>query len=276
MPRQVASMVEAQGVRANLKRSDAEKRELGRVIQERLGFQETDVPDGDEGITAAVEPGKLQLLLNNLFRMRFVRGDTIVYRTHWLHLLVMIFLPTLFLTCTVLLWGARMVGIWPFLTIPLVSFIASVLFFVFSLWWLYQYVDWRNDIYVITPEQVLDINKKPLGREERRTAPLKNIQSIEFSRNGLLGILFNYGTVLIRVGDTLLTFDEVFSPSDVQRELFNRITESEHRESQAEIVRERERMTDFIEAYHHILNEGTPEKTIDTDHSITGRPEVSE
>ena len=43
------------------------------------------------------------------------------------------------------------------------------------LWWVYQYLDWRNDIFQVTPDQILDIDKKPFGSEERRAAPLENI-----------------------------------------------------------------------------------------------------
>ena len=91
-------------------------------------------------------------------------------------------------------------------------------------WWLYQYIDWHNDVYLITSDQVVDVNKKPLGHEDRQAAPLKNILGIEYKRLGIIGLLLNFGTVFIRVGDRQLTFDQVFNPSEVQRELFHRLT----------------------------------------------------
>ena len=57
-------------------------------------------------------------------------------------------------------------------------------------------MDWHNDIYLITPDQVVDVNKKPLGHEERQAAPLKNILGIEYKRLGIIGLLLNFGTVL--------------------------------------------------------------------------------
>jgi hypothetical protein len=30
-----------------------------------------------------------------------------------------------------------------------------------SIWWLYRYVDWRNDIYIVTLDSILDIERKP-------------------------------------------------------------------------------------------------------------------
>jgi hypothetical protein len=91
---------------------------------------------------------------------------------------------------------------------------------------------------MVTDEQILDVYRKPLAREERRVAPLRSIQSIEFERLGIIGLLLNFGTVYIRVGDTQLTFDQVFNPSEVQRELFNRIATREYRERLVEQKRE--------------------------------------
>jgi len=85
-------------------------------------------------------------------------------------------------------------------------FLGLILF----LWLLYDYVDWHNDIYQVTPDQILDIERKPFGTEDKKAAPLENILSIEYERIGFLGLLFNFGTVLIKVGTTTFTFDHVF------------------------------------------------------------------
>jgi hypothetical protein len=108
---------------------------------------------------------------------------------------------------------------------------------------------------VITDDQVLDVYKKPLGLEEKKAAPIKNIQAVEFSRKGIIGLLLNYGTVSIRVGDTLLTFDDVFNPAEVQRELFKRIADRDYKEKQASIASEQQRVLDLIEIYHQVVEE---------------------
>ena len=78
-----------------------------------------------------------------------------------------------------------------------------------GIWWLYQYVDWRNDIYVLTLDKIFDIERKPLTREDKREASLANILSLENARIGLTGLILNYGTVTINVGNEKLTFDYV-------------------------------------------------------------------
>ena len=40
---------------------------------------------------------------------------------------------------------------------------------VFFIWYLYQFLDWNNDIYQVTSDQVMDVKRTPLGREDRKT-----------------------------------------------------------------------------------------------------------
>ncbi len=108
---------------------------------------------------------------------------------------------------------------------------------------------------MISDDQVLDVYKKPLGREERQAAPLRNIQSIEFKRIGLLGLLLNYGTVYIRVGDANLTFDYVFNPADVQQELFRRIAERDYKDKRSAEEKELQRTLDLFQIYHRVAEE---------------------
>jgi hypothetical protein len=119
---------------------------------------------------------------------------------------------------------------------------------------LYEAVDWKNDVYIVSNEYLIDVNRKPLGLEQRKTAPLRTVQSVEFERVGLAGLLLNFGTVSIRVGETTLTFDHVYNPASVQRELFQRISEKERSLKKKAVEEDEQRLTDWIEVYHH-LNE---------------------
>jgi hypothetical protein len=118
------------------------------------------------------------------------------------------------------------------------------------LWWIYQYVDWRNDIFQVTPDQIIDIDKKPFGTEERRAAPLENILSTESERLGLTGYLFNYGTVYITVGGAHLDFEDVLDPTAVQADIDRRREARIARKRDAEAASERERMSDWLVAYY--------------------------
>jgi hypothetical protein len=140
-----------------------------------------------------------------MFHLRYEDGGTITYRTHWFILLKKVFWPSLILLGMFSLFAANVYS-----QFEVLSFLASCVtssFFglmVFA-WWFYQYLDWHNDTYLITPDQVVDVYKKPLGEEQRDAAPLKNILGIEYKRLGFIGLLLNYGTVYIRVGDRQLS-----------------------------------------------------------------------
>ena len=117
-------------------------------------------------------------------------------------------------------------------------------------WLIYRYIDWRDDVFQLTPTQVIDIDRKPFGRLSRRSAPLENILSIEYERRGIFQMLFNFGTVYITVGNTQLTFNEVSRPADVQQQIFARMGAYAEELRQREIDEERERITEWLKVYH--------------------------
>jgi hypothetical protein len=96
----------------------------------------------------------------------------------------------------------------------------------------------------------LDIERKPLSREDKKSAPLANILSLEHTRVGILGLLFNYGTVIINIGAVQFTFNDVYNPSQVQYEIFDRMNAQRQRKEEAEARKERERLVDNLATYH--------------------------
>jgi hypothetical protein len=132
---------------------------------------------------------------------------------------------------------------------PAMALIAMILLSCF-VWMTYQYADWRNDLFKITHDQIIDIDRKPLGKVRLRAAPLENVLSIEYERLGFWGFLFNFGTVYISVGNTRLTFDHVYQPSEVQQDIFYRMGERLETMRQFEIDAERERISEWIASYH--------------------------
>jgi hypothetical protein len=108
--------------------------------------------------------------------------------------------------------GLRMLG--------LLSVLILLLLF---LWWLYRFIDWRNDIYQVTDKFIFDIYRKPLGTESKQSAPLENILSMEHQRVGFLGYILNYGNVVINVGETRFIFMNVHRPC-VQQDIFTAST----------------------------------------------------
>jgi CRP-like cAMP-binding protein len=200
----------------------------------------------------------------NFFSVRFEDLSTITYRKHWVVLIEKVWLPSLIL---LVLFGwlgyeifhialnaipalLKNAGVDALLTVWLLLFIL-----VFS-WWYYQYLDWSNDIFQVTPDQILDINRKPLGQVTSDIASLDNILHLEYERRGILQIIFNYGNVYITIGGGKdMTFEDLFNPSAVQDDIERRRLERITKKEQASIKAERERMADWFAAYHHSSEE---------------------
>jgi hypothetical protein len=117
-------------------------------------------------------------------------------------------------------------------------------------WWVYQYIDWSNDIFQVTPDQILDIDRKPFGSEERRAAPLENILSTQAHRYGLAGYFLNFGTVEITVGGAHLDFVDVLDPVGVQADIDRRREARIKQKRDVEASAERDRMSDWLVAYY--------------------------
>lgn len=223
----------------------------------------------------------------NFFRVRFEDLSTITYRKHWVVLLEKTWIPSFIL---LVLFGwliyeivhisifaipalFRNSGVDALVAIWLLSF-----FIVFS-WWYYQYLDWSNDIFQVTPDQIMDINRKPLGQVTSDIASLDNILHLEYERRGFFQVIFNYGNVYITIGGGKdMTFEDLFNPSavqdDIERRRLDRITKKE----QDAIKAERERMADWFAAYHHSaaeLDQLTEENEPDKGTQTPG-PEVPE
>jgi hypothetical protein len=264
LPEQVASMIEEYWFRTKSATKQAETATMERAILTRIKGT-----TGGEVQKAAPAPqpqpsksqGLLRAWLENLFRIRVVEGEVVTYRKHWFILILKTWKPVGSLILLIVFTILRLQNHITFL--PLLSFIVLALLgmIIIVLWLLYNFVDWRNDIYQVTAEQIWDIERKPLGKEEKRSAPLENILSIEYERLGLIGLLFNFGTVNITVGATKLNFDFVHNPSQVQEDIFRRMTARLNKKKETEAVSERQRMVEWIAAYHRTIEqEGYPQK----------------
>ncbi len=123
--------------------------------------------------------------------------------------------------------------------------------FPFLGWFTYRVIDWSNDKFEVTPEQIIDIDRKPLGSESRNAAQLENILGTEYKRIGILGEIFNYGTVYITVGGSKLAFEDVMDPATVQSDIDRRRMERTAKKNESAVAAERERMAEWLAMYHH-------------------------
>jgi hypothetical protein len=245
-----------------------EKREIDKAIRQRLGLEGEGEPGSVEDIEHKVSSEAAPIEkqrdwrdnFGNIFTMRFEQGDVITYRKYWPTLFGKIWLPTLLILLAVIGIGFLVTAYWTDqvtaqLAEILIAVSVALIIFVLVPWWLYRYVDWRNDIYQVTDKSIIDIERKPLGTEVKKAAPVENILSLEHERVGFLGYMLNYGLVTINVGETQFVFRNVHDPARVQQDIFNRIYALRRQKEKAEAGQQRKRFVDVIEVYHDNVDE---------------------
>lgn len=258
-PEWVISILQEYWSRAKNTQVSINRGEIEADIRSRIaGNKPAPSPLPINPVTSELESGPLVNSLADFFKLREVHGDAIIFRTHWWILIRKLILPILFLILWVMSLAAAAGGFLGGMEITTFFTYALLGGLVLWVWFLYRIVDWRNDCYMITPDQLIDLHRRPLGSEEKRSAPLKNIQAIEYKRHGMIGILLNFGTVSARIGDTQFTFDYVSDPSSVQKDLFDRFMELSRREKKNETLAERDRIADYIDTYHRMTGEVIP------------------
>lgn len=274
-PNEARHLIEEHWQRTKVVLSRMEKEAMKNVLRQKLGLPVKPLEQETPKPAEVAKPARRKMIISlaglvggNLFQIRFEDSGTITYRKHWYVLFKQTWKPAAFLLLLFIWMISRAVhlilspvegfftrasngGLRP----DAIFFSLPVVMIPFLLWWIYQYVDWRNDIFQVTQDQILDIDRKPFGTEERRVAPLDNILSTRYERRGLAGYLFNFGTVYIAVGGTSLAFEDVSDPASVQADIDRRRLAARRKKEEVEIRREQERMADWLVAYHENAEE---------------------
>ena len=264
-PKQAAAMVEEHWHRVRETSRRVEVDAMHYELRKRMGLIPADAKPQPGPVPAVVKakPSFLEKLSFSLFRVRIEEAGTITYRKHIFVLFQQIWPPTLGLAVLIFLLAIDLIhpakpisALTPSLASETLFTIWVVLFLAFIIWWIYQYVDWSNDIFQVTPDQILDIDRKPFGTEERKAAPLENILSTEAKREGFLQYLLNYGTVYINVGGaTELRFSDVSDPATIQQDIDNRRLARINSKAETQAKAERERMADWFATYKSLNEE---------------------
>lgn len=179
-------------------------------------------------------------------------GRSIIWRKHWIVLVRHIALP---LVVFLVALGGTLFGLWMAVrgqaswAVVLAAFALTGLLF-FWLTWCYE--DWRNDLYVVTDRQILDIERTPLlARESSRQANLENIQDIRYEVPGFWYSMLKMGSVVIATaGEGQFTFDHVYNPSGVQQVIFERLEALRQQRLEAERKQRETELAQWFTIYH--------------------------
>jgi hypothetical protein len=190
----------------------------------------------------------------------------VIYRKHWVVLVLKSWVPVVGSLGTLLMFIARLVQLAFLPEDVFISFQGGitvdawasaflVAFLPFAGWFGYEVADWSNDKFEVTNDQIIDIDRKPFGTEIRNAAPLENILGTFYERKGILGNIFNFGTVYITVGGTKLAFENVMDPATVQSDIDRRRMARTAKQNEAKIAGERDRMAEWLATYHRAADD---------------------
>jgi len=252
-PKAMAAMVDEHWQRVRTKKEDTDRESLEHIVRHRLepesDLQMIEEPEADK-LVAEEQPDRRAGFGRFSFKVRFEEKGVITYRKHWAVLMREISLPSILILLVVGFLGARLGGLLKFSTVGNLLLMSGVALLPLVLWWTYRYVDWANDIYQITADQIVDINRKPLARELRKVAPLENILGTEVDRKGIVGILLNYGDVITNIGTAQFVFEGVYDPIGVQQDIVHAQEAYLQRKSERDQRQRQDEMVELLDIYH--------------------------
>ena len=251
-PHSMAALIEAEVTRSQRNHVGEDREIVAEALRRRLEGEDDAVAEVEPKIPKAQdEPIDESVGLGHWAPdMRFTEGGVITYHKHWFVLLKAIAIPSVILMILVGLIGARLGGVFDFVSISTALTCNTLLIVGFFVWWVYQYMDWVNDIYQITPTHIIDIYKKPLARELRKLAPLENILGTEVKRRGIFGLFLNYGDVIANVGTSEFIFEGVLSPNRIQQDIARAQEDFVESRRQGERDERREELAEWFSVYH--------------------------
>lgn len=273
-PSQAADMIKEHWERTKSRGSQAQKDAMKNAIRAKLGLtvikkQEEELPPLVAAEDKEVQKkGLIRIVLANMFKLRVEDGGKVIYHKHWYILLQQMGRPLLFFLGLAALMIVRIWSLYNNSNEAILERLESggfrpdailvaipLVMLPFIGWMIWEYIDWKNDIFEVTPDEIIDLDKTPLGTEERRSAQIENILSTEYKREGLTGYLLNFGTVYIVVGGSKLEFQDVLDPAGVQADINRRRMVRLAKKSEDTANVERERMAVWLAAYHQNMKE---------------------
>lgn len=177
-------------------------------------------------------------------------GDSVIWHKHWIVGFTSLLDPVLLLA--ILVVGRSVLASTGF-AIGLIGSIIFILAIIAVIGWIiYRWLDWIDDHYILSPNDVVDIERHPLGKEDRRQASLAAIQNVTSSQPNILARLLNYGDVFLQTagGQGEFSFYHVPAPDKVQAVIFDYLDSFKRRQQE----KERFDVLDLIRHYHVLEN----------------------
>jgi hypothetical protein len=157
-------------------------------------------------------------------RFRWQDADEVVVVS--LHKHNVILARNIFIPCLVLLADVAGCGYWYVQSRSPLALIVGIFLGLFpALLTLYLIMDQYNDDYVVTNKRVVHEERIPFVLESRAEAPLRTVQDIQQTQEGLLAQLCNFGNLIIETaGERVhVIFRQIPDPAQTQEIIFEQI-----------------------------------------------------
>lgn len=200
---------------------------------------------------------RLTSMWNRLFGIEFREGNVITWRKHPVVLIRQV-LPYLLATVVLVVMtvGVTLIGVPPMIPAGGFYLLMGVLILVAFGLAVWQWDDWRHDLYQVSDAEIVDIESLPLGLNyHAKHASISNVQDVSMARPHYINTFLNYGNVDAKVaGDNQpFTFKSVARPSDVAAEIFRRIQAFKVKQRDRETSIQSRQIVDALVAYHRLL-----------------------
>ena len=255
-PRKAQAIIYALMKGARQRRAAPAEEDPLREIREVLGLPPREEipppPEAEELRWESERPRREQwgLVLRRLFLAEPRLGENqIVWRKHWWALLEALIQPLFVLIVVASLW---LISATLFTYSPWIDMLFGLALVGVFIWVAWRTLDWYNDLYVLTDERVVDIEKVPLLAEERREARLDRIQDVRYDQPTIIYRILNFGHVWLETAGEIgrFTFDYIPHPREVQAEIFRRLTAFRQRAEQRQREAGQEALLELLGRYH--------------------------
>jgi uncharacterized membrane protein YdbT with pleckstrin-like domain len=117
-------------------------------------------------------------------------------------------------------------------------------------WTLWGILDWRDDLYVLTTDRIIELRRTPLLFELRNVVQLRAVHDVLLRISSVSGRLFNLGTLTIETGSDPLTLLAVPHPDKLQRLIFEGLDAAQQHDKLRDQERLAGTLTEWFEEYH--------------------------
>jgi hypothetical protein len=263
-PERIQVHIEQYRKQASSQARAVEDKTIDSVLTRYLEPPAGDGKPTDSASPAGATPKKkppISRRIADTFKTRLEDSGVITYRKHWLALFRKVWLPTLLslivLGLLAFLLQQRVTNRIGSPSVLALICTGLIIYTIPVIWWVYQVLDWRNDIYQLADDKLLDIERKPfIGQVISRPILLSKIRSLDFERAGLLGRLLNIGNILIGTVDDTLCFNDVHEPDRILREVFARVYALRQKSSEIEMRERQDSVARMVVAYHQRTTSG--------------------